>query len=363
MLARTKFTTSGPARRRMASALDGATRATPAWIASLVIIWYASSSAAVLVLKALFAGRLGAPSFAFPLIITATSNIVSASLAVLVRPPRLDVGANAQAQRRYAMLIGAATAGEIGLSNWALKLLTVTLATMLKGTAPLLVFLWGIALGVYAPDVRRLTAAIAVCVGLGLAVAGQRDTQESPGALRIGVVAQCLSGSLSGFRWVITQLFVKGDTGIQRRRPAVLEAILRGAPSVPLSAVDVISSTAPWTAAAVAPFAIMLEGAHFLQWYKQCGMTDFGIVVVSVTCIGCCVFALLWSEYALVKCTSSLTVSIGFVAKEVIMIGAGMFLFGDKLTVASGFGFCLAQAGILGYVVQKQSPQASELPQ
>ncbi len=106
-------------------------------------VWYTSSSIAVLLVKALFSGRInGVSPFRFPLTLTMTSNIISAILAMYVSSKREST--MDRYQRRYAIVIGATTAGEIGLSNWALSLLTVVLATMMKGMAPFLVMAWGV---------------------------------------------------------------------------------------------------------------------------------------------------------------------------------------------------------------------------
>lgn len=326
----------------------------------LVVLWYISSSVAVLLLKALFNGKIETlPKFRFPLTVTATSNIISAVLATYNSPRR--EGPMHRSQQRYAQLIGVMTAGEIGLSNWALKLLTVVLATMMKGMAPFLVMLWGFALGVYSPTWRMFVVVACVCVGLALAVSGQSGVQESKEALNWGVAAQFLSGVLSGLRWVVTQMFVKGATG-QERVPRWLSWLAVGQLERPLSALAVIRTTAPYTAAAIAPFILMFEGMSLASWFWAASAWDCVVVGSAVLSIGFCVFTLLWSEYALVKSTSSLTVSIGFVAKEVLVIIASMVLFGEQLTVESVAGFCLVQVGILGYAFQKSST-ANGLPQ
>lgn len=315
-----------------------------------------TSSSAVLLLKALFNGSLGTSPFQFPLTITATSNIVSALLSYFISPPPTT---SSPSSRRYGMVIGAATAGEIGLSNWALGQLTVTLATMLKGAAPLLVLLWGIWLGVYVLDYRRVAVVVVVCAGLALAVFGQSDAQASRSALQFGVAAQLCSGALSGIRWVITQVFVKGD---QEHTSALLEALQRGAQDQPKGPLAVVRYTAPCTAAVIAPFAIALEAVPLMNWFIRATALQSSVVLVTALAIGSCVCALLWSEYALVKSTSSLTVSVGFVAKEVFMIGAGIALFGDKLSLVSALGFCLAQAGIMAYSSQMKTESSTDIP-
>lgn len=326
-------------------------------IAFLVFVWYVSSAFAVLMLKALFQGRF-APVFKFPFGVTASSNIVSACAATLVSSKAGIPPSASTPTHRYAALIGAMTAGEIGLSNAALAMLTVALATMLKGAAPLLVMGWGVLLRVYRPSLRTAAVVALVCAGLALAVDGQKTGQESPHALRLGVLFQSAAGVLSGLRWVITQLFVKG----QQDESWLLHRVLGGMPERPVGAVEVVRLTAPYTALAVSPAVLYFEGLKLIEWFTTESISDSLKILAAATGIGSCVFALLWAEYELVSCTSSLTVSIGFVAKEVLVIAAGVVLFGDRITWRSAIGFLLVQVGIIAYTMRKESMTYDSLP-
>ena len=133
----------------------------------LICAWYISSAFAVLVLKALFQGKF-AKAFSFPLLITTTSNIVSYTIATILRPTTSE----SHATKRYEGIVGVMTAIEIGLSNIALTMLTVTLSTMLKGSAPLLVMRWGMALTVHKPSLKTLLIFTLVSFGLILTVNG-----------------------------------------------------------------------------------------------------------------------------------------------------------------------------------------------
>lgn len=324
-------------------------------IIGLVVAWYLTSSTAVLLLKAVFQGRFATP-FAFPLTVTVTSNLVSAGWAALASPACSRTVS--VATRNYAMVIGAMTAGEIGLSNAALNMLTVSLAMMLRGAAPLLVMAWGIALRVYRPSWSTAVVVALLCGGLMLAVDGQKDGQSSRQALRIGLAMECAAGVLSGLRWVVTQLFVKGSD----RPPPIFTDLLGGAPERELDAMEVIRLTAPSTAVAMAPVMLLLEGRRLLQWIFSASWIDLFKVLGAALEIGCCVFALLWAQYELVRCTSSLTVSIAFVAKEVFVIAAGVVLFGDRLTWRGVAGFTLVQVGIAAYSMLKENTIHESLP-
>ncbi len=319
-------------------------------VGGLVAAWYISSAFAVLVLKALFQGKF-AQEFSFPLTITTTSNIVSFTIASFARPGSDD----SPATKRYGAVVGAMTALEIGLSNWALTMLTVTLATMLKGAAPLLVMGWGIVLRVYRPSLRTALIVTMVSLGLVLAVNGSSASQKSHAALVVGVTMQLTAGVLSGLRWVVTQLFVKGEG---------MDCCMRfiGGLDHELHAIDVVRLTAPYTGLAVLPGVLALEAGELVNWFATAPTFDAVKVVAAAFGIGSCVFILLWAEYELVRCTSSLTVSVGFVAKEVMVIAAGILLFGDAVTAKSVLGFVLVQLGIAAYATQKENMGYDELP-
>ncbi len=213
----------------------------------------------------------------------------------------------------------------------------------------------------YKPSYRLCIVVATVCAGLTLAVYGQKNLQDSTRALSYGVVAQFLSGCLSGLRWVITQIFVKGSDG-EEGEPHCLSFLFGRQMERPMSAIVAIRTTAPYTAASVAPFVLLLEGPDLVNWFMSSTAVQGLTVGSAILSVGFCVFTLLWSEYALVKSTSSLTVSIAFVVKEVVVIFGGIVLFGDKLTWMSVAGFCLVQVGVIGYALEKNPVGNSRLP-
>lgn len=345
----------------MPLAATSATKVSHFVVFFLFFSWYALSSIIILLTKALFAGRIaGSYRFPFPLTLTTTSNIVSAfSASILIRGDALHM---ADAEHKYAALIGATTAAEIGLSNFALNVLTVVLSTILKGSAPLLVLSWGLTLGLYRLNVRLVLVVVTIFAGLCLAVSGQAAEQESRAALQVGVFAQFLSAILSGLRWTITQIYLEGfkvnDTLRSCCSFLFMEPLGRS-----LSALEVIRTTSPYTAISIAPFALLLEGRTIASWFARATLRQSVFVVSCMLLIGILVFALMWSEYRLVKATSSLTVSIGFVVKEILVIGGGMLAFGERLTLLSTFGFILVQVGVFAYaVVKRQTSFPKKLP-
>jgi hypothetical protein len=119
----------------------------------VLLLWYSSSTAAVLLSKHAFSDN----AFPFPLTVTATNNVVAAALSLLSsavlahmfpspqakRQPQCDQkGQTRNRHRLMGYAIGATTAAEIGFANLALKRLSVSFSTLLKGAAPLSIVLW-----------------------------------------------------------------------------------------------------------------------------------------------------------------------------------------------------------------------------
>lgn len=336
------------------------------WITFLIFIWYSTSSVAVLLTKSLFSGTSGViPSFPFSLLVTASNNIFAWLIASIAlrngNGEHLILDGNI---RRLSVVIGTTTAGEVGLSNIALNLLSVSYATVLKGMAPLFVMAWGVGLGLNSVRIGLVTSMVLIVSGVILTVVGQSvnsvfdlTTTMTLSTHSIGFVAQLISCMLSGCRWVLTQIFIKGERIDNNGNGGVrcMKSILSRLKLLPraLSALETIRCTTPFTILALLPALILLEGVDVVRWFQYSKFNDILILVTVLTVIGTCVAALLWAEYELVKVTSSLTVSVAFVFKEVLVIYGGRILFKDSLTQLTWLGFVVVQAGIVGYAMDR----------
>ncbi|KAI0563316.1 solute carrier DMT family [Gracilaria domingensis] len=317
-------------------------------VALLIIFWFSSSSLAVLVTKALFSG-IGhhVPPFPFALTLTATNNVV-ASLASYSFSSRTQHISRDEGATRVAFIIGAATAVEIGLSNIALTLLTVSFSTVLKGIAPFFVLGWGVVLRIHTLRFSIAASLFAMAVGLILAVTGEHN-KASPALshlLRVGFLAQLLSGLFSGFRWVLTQIFIKGEAVLDERATGLLR---HRSNSTGWSAIETVRQVSPFTLMWVLPFVFIMEGLKLFSWLRDASFQESSKLFVVLWIIGGSVFLLLWCEYELVRITSSLTVSVTFVLKEVLVIFAGALIFRDRLSWLTCVGFIIVQGGVLAY--------------
>lgn len=230
--------------------------------------------------------------------------------------------------KEYVLPIGIATALEIGFSNVALKLLSVSFGTILKGGAPVFTMLWGLLLSVekFSPNVCMSLFTIAI--GIALASFGEEEKTFN----LLGFILQLLATALGGLRWAMTHVLLKGGDG--EKMPPLTATLY----------------TSPMTAACVLPFAVLLEGGNVITRLNEIERSEFWIILGTMTLVGSLVFVLLISEYWLVNATSSLALSVAGVFKELLTIAGGIVLLREHLTVLNVIGFLVCQVGIFIYV-------------
>lgn len=343
--------------------------------------------------------------------------------------------------------IGILTGFEIGCSNVALQLLTVSFGTILKGAVPIFTFGWGVLLGLEHFSYPISTTLLIIAVGIGIASIGELSLLQGNWSKldSIGFGLQLISSTLSGLRWTLTNKLLlthssnsigsSSSTGsghgggrsttdynaVQRTSSTTTRTSLphdtaedarsaeadAGAGGVgpartrtttspttthsttsntvisttkqkPLSPLAAILYTSPMTGLCVLPFAIFFEGKDVLQFIFSPNTTDTtdtidnnttdtttmmlnatsssvwnetettsvgfdsssststttltGVVVLgTMTFIATLVFVLLMSEYWLVQRTSSLTLSVAGVVKELLTIGGGLVFFHELI--------------------------------
>ena len=106
--------------------------------------------------------------------------------------------------------IGALTAVDLGLTNWSLALLPVSVHTIIRGTVPAFVLLAGLVLGLEQMSLLLGGSVLLVVVGTILAMLpSDAATGTSAAASQLNVLAVMLSLSscaMGGVRWALTQV-------------------------------------------------------------------------------------------------------------------------------------------------------------
>ena len=418
------------------------------WTCLTIGTWYCISSSIIWTTKWLFTNH-----FPYPLTVTAYSNFVSALWAALLticcsgrgftkpQPPSKQLLWN------YVLPIGVCTALEIGCSNVALKILTVSFGTILKGTAPVFTFAWGLLFGLEVVSVKIGGSLVLIAGGIALASLGEGKEFQL-----VGFCLQMVGLALGGLRWAMThKLLLGGDAGSSSNRNSSNRNSNRSGSGMErtsytsgdaiddndnatygdngvrnvnanananahahesdntnpkqLSSLAAVLYTAPVTSICVLPFALALEWFRIFDHTNGDTPTDTGtdtdtsnsmnalgfdfdsteseslanvnathgfvsrnefefefpsgqvvdaseiaLIIGTMTLIATLVFVLLMSEYWLVKATSSLTLSVAGVFKELLTIGGGMVFFGEAIDALNVIGFVTCQLGIVSYV-------------
>lgn len=300
--------------------------------ATTILIWYLISSCIILLTKWLFTTH-----FSFPLTVTTFSNTIASVWALLVSfHPRFHVEKLSRERfLRYVLPIGMLTALEIGSSNVALKILSVSFGTILKGGGPVFTFLWGLVLGVEEFSGRVLFALVFIALGIALASLGEGGEFHP-----LGFSLQLLSSALGGLRWAMTHKLLKASS------------------DEPLSPLAAVLYTSPLTSLCVLPVALALEGP--VLWQNPVDSSELPVILLTMTSVATLVFLLLMSEYWLVNATSSLALSVAGVFKELLTIGGGILFLAETVDALNVIGFLISQIGILSYIWLRFDKKSSE---
>jgi len=118
--------------------------------------------------------------------------------------------------------------------------------------------------------------------------------------------------------------------------------------------VEILFLVAPVATIALLPLAYLYEGPKLKEtsfFIKDEVKLEFFAIVLGTSLLA---FCLLFLELKLVKLTSSLTVSILGIFKEIMTIVASVFVFGDKLNSLNIVGVAVSAAGLMGYNTYRQ---------
>ena len=230
-----------------------------------------------------------------------------------------------------------ATSLDIGLGNMSLKFITLTFLTMCKSSALAFVLLFAFVFGLESPSIKLIVIIATMTIGVVMMVAGEAAFNA------IGFALIIASAFFSGFRWGLTQILLL-------RHPATSNpfSTLFFLTPVMLSSLIVISF------AVEGPFEI-LKGFIALT-------NVHGIVLGTMMLVfpGILAFCMIASEFALLKRSSVVTLSICGIFKEVVTISAAGVVFHDKLTVVNLTGLIVTIASIGTYNYMKVSRMRQE---
>ncbi|KAM6243285.1 solute carrier family 35 member C2 isoform 4-T5 [Spheniscus humboldti] len=272
--------------------------------ALLVLLYYGFSIGIVFYNKWLM------KSFPFPLLATLLHLLLIFGLSALARAlARCRSGRPRAALSwadclRWAAPAALSTSLDIGLSNWSFLYVTVSLYTMTKSSAILFILLFSLLFKL--EEVRVALLLVVLLIAGGLFMFTYKSTQFNAQ----GFVLVLCASFLGGIRWTLTQILMqKADLGL--------------------------------------PLSISEKLFHF----HEAGML-FSLVG-KLFLGGILAFGLGFSEFLLVSRTSSLTLSIAGIFKEICILFLATHLLGDRLSLLNWLGFAVCLSGISLHVILK----------
>jgi len=240
-------------------------------------------------------------------------------------------------------LIGISSGLDIGLSNWSQEFVTVSLYTMTKSTAVIFILIFAL---FFKLEERHWSLFFIVSlISGGLAMFTYKSSQFH----LFGFCLVLAASALSGFRWSMAQLILqKSKLGLQ-------------------NPIDMIYHIQPWMLVGVIPFAIYFEGPslvklgsgdlsldelRFGDWHGSTEDTSY-FILESVLIGSFMAFFMEVTEYLLVTFTSSLSLAVAGIFKEICTMVLAVIFNKDPLSVINFFGLLLCLFGILAHLLFK----------
>jgi solute carrier family 35 protein C2 len=227
---------------------------------------------------------------------------------------------------------GGATSLDIGLGNMSLKFISLTFLTMCKSSALAFVLFFAFVFRLEAPSIKLILVIATMTVGVIMMVAGETAFNA------LGFALVIASAFFSGFRWALTQILLL-------RHPAT---------SNPFSTLFFLT---PVMFISLMAIALAIEGpaeiGQGLGALTEARGSLSGILLLIFP--GILAFCMISSEFALLKRSSVVTLSICGIFKEVMTISAAGIVFHDKLTPINVSGLVITIGSIAAYNYMKIS--------
>ncbi|KAK6358718.1 Triose-phosphate Transporter [Orbilia blumenaviensis] len=221
---------------------------------------------------------------------------------------------------------GMATGLDIGLGNMSLKYISLAFYTMCKSSSLAFVLIFAFIFRLEKPTVKLISVISVMTIGVIMMVA------DEAAFVLIGFILVMLASVLSGLRWSLTQLLLL-------RNPAT---------SNPFSSIFFL---APVMFISLLIIAIPVEGlgrfwGRWMMLIEEWGVfPGIGMLIAP----GVVAFCMTASEFALLRRTSVVTLSICGIFKEVVTISASATIFHDVLTPVNITGLFVTILSIGGY--------------
>ncbi|XP_055343718.1 solute carrier family 35 member C2-like [Paramacrobiotus metropolitanus] len=232
---------------------------------------------------------------------------------------------------------GVAAALDIGLSNWSLVFITISLYTMTKSSTIVFILIFALVLRLEKFKWSLLGVVILISCGLFL------FTFESTQFNLFGFSLVMGASVLSGIRWTLSQVLTqKKDYNLS-------------------NPIDMIFHIQPWMFLSLLPFAVIFEGKTVLEAQAFHNRDETIRTLLLTAGGGVAGFLMEVSEYVLLTHTSSITLSVSGITKEILQFALAYQYNGDKISPMNFVGLVICMGGVVFHVVLKLIDQNRKL--
>jgi hypothetical protein len=240
---------------------------------------------------------------------------------------------------RLLMYVACCVGAEVALSNAGLLLLSVATHTMIKACTPVFVLGAGLALKLEPCRWSSILIVLVICAGTVLCSPGVADHHREKDSL-LGVLLTVSGGAVGGLRWGLTQ-----------------KACQKG---VRVKPTELVRRTLPTSAAFLVLVAGVLDARRLIRTPGSGDLAQKALGAALALALGG--LGLLTVEVTLVALTSSLTLAVAAVAKELVLIGVSIGLLKNDVSPSGYGGFALTASGVLAYNVERYKRRRREPP-
>ncbi|XP_065142048.1 solute carrier family 35 member C2 [Paramisgurnus dabryanus] len=241
-----------------------------------------------------------------------------------------------------------ATTLDIGLSNWSFLFITISLYTMTKSSAVLFILFFSLVFKLEEPNPFLILVVLLIASGLFM------STLKSTQFNLEGFLMVLLASFIGGIRWTLTQVLMqKAELGLQ-------------------NPIDTMYHLQPLMFIGLFPLFLANEGLSVSTTEKLFRVSDLSHLLYSLMTLavgGVLAFGLGFSEFLLVSRTSSLTLSIAGIFKEICTLLLAVAFMGDKMSTVNWLGFAVCLSGISLHIGLKTyynkgtNPMVRKLPE
>ncbi|KAA0707027.1 Solute carrier family 35 member C2 [Triplophysa tibetana] len=269
--------------------------------------------------------------FHFPLFMTLAHLIIIFCFSTLIRcamqswSGKLRVTLSWKVYLSKVAPTALASALDIGLSNWSFLFITISLYTMTKSSAVLFILFFSLVFKLEEPNPFLIPVVLLIASGLFM------FTLKSTQFNLEGFLMVMLASFIGGIRWTLTQILMhKAELGLQ-------------------NPIDTMYHLQPLMFIGLFPLFLLNEGLSVSTTEKLFRVTELSHLLYSLLTLsvgGMLAFGLGFSEFLLVSRTSSLTLSIAGIFKEICTLLLAVEFMGDKMSMVNWLGFTVCLSGI-----------------